>query len=199
MNLRKKTIAAVSFSLAFGSALALAAGYGPGNPDSTVGGSTTAPPGGHMMSHDPQTIRHMQRALKNKGHNPGRVDGVMGPQTRSALQAYEQSQNITGASELDSRTLASLGVPMAVRTPSAGGDSSQPNLSGGAVPTGAAQTAATRPNPTPGGNSAEPATPGRSAPAGSINNGVARSSTPSAPYPTAGGNSPEPNKAGQTK
>jgi peptidoglycan hydrolase-like protein with peptidoglycan-binding domain len=59
---------------------------------------------------DSQTVRQVQQALADKGHDPGPVDGMMGPRTRAALQAYQRSQNLTGSSGLDQRTLESLGV-----------------------------------------------------------------------------------------
>lgn len=39
-----------------------------------------------------QDVRQAQEALKNQGHDPGPVDGIMGSQTRQALRAF-QSKN----------------------------------------------------------------------------------------------------------
>jgi peptidoglycan hydrolase-like protein with peptidoglycan-binding domain len=68
---------------------------------------------------DPQ-VRQVQQALKDKGHDPGQIDGVMGPQTKQALQSFQQAQGISGAGELDQQTLAALDVQ---------GDSSASNTS----------------------------------------------------------------------
>jgi len=40
-------------------------------------------------------VMAMQQALKDKGFDPGSVDGVMGPKTSSALRAYQKSENLT--------------------------------------------------------------------------------------------------------
>ena len=40
---------------------------------------------------DPQ-VRQVQQALKDKGHDPGSIDGVMGPKTHAALQSFQQQQ-----------------------------------------------------------------------------------------------------------
>lgn len=51
---------------------------------------------------DPQ-VRQVQQALKDKGHDPGPADGIMGPQTKQALQGFQQAKGISGAGELDHR------------------------------------------------------------------------------------------------
>lgn len=60
-----------------------------------------------MMSAD--TIRQVQQQLADRGYNPGPVDGVMGPNTRSALRNFRQAQGMSG-SELDQSTLSALGI-----------------------------------------------------------------------------------------
>lgn len=75
---------------------------------------------GQSAQADPQ-VRQVQQALKDKGHDPGPIDGVMGPQTKQALQGFQQAQGISGAGELDQQTLAALGVQ---------GDSLASNASG---------------------------------------------------------------------
>jgi peptidoglycan hydrolase-like protein with peptidoglycan-binding domain len=86
---------------------------------------------------DPQ-VRQVQQALKDKGHDPGQVDGIMGPQTKQALQSFQQQQGISGAGELDQQTLAALGVQgdsLASNT-----SSSQPSSSNSATPSSASST-----------------------------------------------------------
>ncbi len=41
------------------------------------------------------TIRDAQQALKDKGFDPGPVDGVNGPATRAAVKKYQAQQNIS--------------------------------------------------------------------------------------------------------
>ncbi len=57
-------------------------------------------------------VMGMQQALKDKGFDPGTVDGVMGPKTVSALRDYQKSQNLTTTGRLDGDTSAKLGVPV---------------------------------------------------------------------------------------
>ena len=59
-------------------------------------------------------VMEMQQALKDKGFDPGSVDGVMGPKTRSALRAYQKSENLTTTGRLDGDTRAKLGVPVSI-------------------------------------------------------------------------------------
>jgi putative peptidoglycan binding protein len=55
-------------------------------------------------------VRQVQEALKAQGHDPGPIDGVMGPQTQDALRAYQRSQNLTETGRLDAQTSQKLGV-----------------------------------------------------------------------------------------
>jgi peptidoglycan hydrolase-like protein with peptidoglycan-binding domain len=54
-------------------------------------------------------VRQAQQALKAAGHDPGRIDGVMGPQTTAALKAYQTQHGLTATGQLDAPTLARLG------------------------------------------------------------------------------------------
>src|SRR5512142_1175935 len=39
-------------------------------------------------------VKQVQEALKDKGFDPGPIDGVMGQKTREALRSFQQSKNI---------------------------------------------------------------------------------------------------------
>jgi peptidoglycan hydrolase-like protein with peptidoglycan-binding domain len=54
-------------------------------------------------------VRQAQEALRAQGHDPGRIDGVMGPQTSAALKAYQKQHGLTTTGRLDDATLAKLG------------------------------------------------------------------------------------------
>ena len=46
-------------------------------------------------------IRQAQMALKDKGHDPGPIDGIHGPRTSSALRAYQKAANIKVTGRLE--------------------------------------------------------------------------------------------------
>ncbi len=66
-----------------------------------------------VFAQDSATIKSVQQALKDKGFDPGPVDGVKGPETRSALKKYQAQQNITADGRIGPKTLDSLGVKQA--------------------------------------------------------------------------------------
>ena len=37
-----------------------------------------------------QTVREAQQALKDKGHDPGPIDGMWGPQTQQAVKEFQE-------------------------------------------------------------------------------------------------------------
>jgi len=55
-------------------------------------------------------VAAMQLALKDKGFDPGPVDGIEGPKTVSALKDYQKSENVTMTGRLDPGTAAKLGM-----------------------------------------------------------------------------------------
>ena len=59
-----------------------------------------------------EDVKSVQEALKGKGHNPGPIDGVMGPQTQQALKEFQRAQNIQQTGQLDSSTASALGVQL---------------------------------------------------------------------------------------
>jgi peptidoglycan hydrolase-like protein with peptidoglycan-binding domain len=69
-----------------------------------------------------EQVKAVQQALKDQGHDPGEVDGKMGPKTQAALRDYQQKQGLKATGRLDSETMAKLGVDS--KTSSAGASSS---------------------------------------------------------------------------
>jgi peptidoglycan hydrolase-like protein with peptidoglycan-binding domain len=51
-----------------------------------------------------------QLELKRLGHYNGAIDGIVGPDTQSALRRFQQSQNLTQSGVLDNATLGKLGI-----------------------------------------------------------------------------------------
>jgi hypothetical protein len=59
---------------------------------------------------DSERVRQVQQALKDKGQDPGPIDGVMGAQTKAALKNYQQAEGLKPTGRLDAETVARLGV-----------------------------------------------------------------------------------------
>ncbi|MCH6545182.1 MAG: peptidoglycan-binding protein [Deltaproteobacteria bacterium] len=55
-------------------------------------------------------VRKTQQQLRARGYQPGRPDGLMGPQTISALRRYQSANGLTVTGEVDSDTLDSLEI-----------------------------------------------------------------------------------------
>jgi peptidoglycan hydrolase-like protein with peptidoglycan-binding domain len=81
----------------------------------------TAPPVSAQTAAD---VERAQEALKQAGHDPGPVDGVMGAQTSAALKAYQKQHGLSVTGQLDAETAAKLGEGGRAPAPSAqtGGD-----------------------------------------------------------------------------
>jgi hypothetical protein len=55
-----------------------------------------------------QQVRQIQEQLKTQGLYKGRVDGMMGPETKQAIQQFQQQNNLQATGTLDQQTLAAL-------------------------------------------------------------------------------------------
>ena len=102
--------------------------------DASANATSTGMPGA-----DKQTVTNVQEALKDKGQDPGPIDGVMGARTRAALQAYQKAQGLEATGRLDAKTMASLGI----QTPANDGSSASPS-SPSAPPGAGGSTGGTR-------------------------------------------------------
>jgi peptidoglycan hydrolase-like protein with peptidoglycan-binding domain len=57
----------------------------------------------------PNIISRIQNALMMAGHDPGPIDGVLGPETQRAIRSYQTEKNLaTGG--LTFETIKSLGI-----------------------------------------------------------------------------------------
>jgi peptidoglycan hydrolase-like protein with peptidoglycan-binding domain len=83
---------------------------------------------------DRAQVKAVQQALKDKGHDPGAVDGEMGPKTEAALRDYQQKEGLTATGTADAETMAKL---TAAASPSGG---SVTGTSNDSAPTEAKQT-----------------------------------------------------------
>ena len=59
-----------------------------------------------------QDVKAAQRALQEKGHNPGPIDGFMGPRTREALKSFQTASGLETTGTLNQATAEKLGVDL---------------------------------------------------------------------------------------
>jgi Putative peptidoglycan binding domain len=57
-----------------------------------------------------QDVRQVQEALKDKGHDPGPIDGVMGSQTKQALRDFQKANGLKQTGTLDTQTKEKLNI-----------------------------------------------------------------------------------------
>jgi peptidoglycan hydrolase-like protein with peptidoglycan-binding domain len=57
-----------------------------------------------------EDTKKLQETLKAKGHDPGLIDGIMGPKTRAALKAFQEASGIKGTGRVDDQTAEKLGL-----------------------------------------------------------------------------------------
>ena len=76
----------------------------------SVDSGASRPSGQAFAGHDQETIRDFQQALKEKGHDPGPIDGVMGPNTRQALREFQKESNIKATGVPNEETAEKLGI-----------------------------------------------------------------------------------------
>lgn len=55
-------------------------------------------------------VRDAQEKLKEKGYDPGPIDGVWGPRTAAAVRDYQRAEKLTMTSRLDQETAAKLAL-----------------------------------------------------------------------------------------
>jgi hypothetical protein len=55
-------------------------------------------------------VVEVQRRLARAGYYHGRIDGIMGPQTRRAIRAYERDHNMRAYGVIDQQLLATPGL-----------------------------------------------------------------------------------------
>jgi peptidoglycan hydrolase-like protein with peptidoglycan-binding domain len=60
-------------------------------------------------------VRRAQEALKAEGHDPGPIDGVMGPKTKEAVRGFQKQENLQETGRLDRETIEKLGVQVSSR------------------------------------------------------------------------------------
>jgi peptidoglycan hydrolase-like protein with peptidoglycan-binding domain len=114
-----------------------------------------------------EQVKAVQQALKDKGLDPGEVDGKMGPKTQQAIRDYQQKEGLKATGRIDTETASKLGVQAKADTSS--------TSSPAASPSGSSSSSASSPS----GSSSSASSP----------SGSSSSSTPSTPAPSGAGSS----------
>jgi peptidoglycan hydrolase-like protein with peptidoglycan-binding domain len=70
-------------------------------------------------------VRTAQQALRDRGFDPGPIDGVMGPRTTAAVKDFQQKENLNVTGSLDADTNARLAS--ASTTPPAASPATEPS------------------------------------------------------------------------
>jgi peptidoglycan hydrolase-like protein with peptidoglycan-binding domain len=73
-------------------------------------GHKTEGPEDHHGAMKNQDVMAAQQALKDKGRDPGTIDGKMGRRTRAALSDYQKGEGLKVTGRLDDDTRAKLGM-----------------------------------------------------------------------------------------
>jgi peptidoglycan hydrolase-like protein with peptidoglycan-binding domain len=81
-----------------------------------------------------EQVKAAQQALRDKGHDPGSTDGVMGPKTQAALKEFQKAQGLTATGRLDAETMAKLGVEGKTSQIDSSSPSASPQTAPGASP-----------------------------------------------------------------
>ena len=86
-----------------------------------------------------EKVKAAQQALKDKGHDPGTIDGKMGPKTQSAIRDFQKAQGMEATGHLDAKTMQSLGMD-GDKTSSAGASATAGSASPATAPATAPAT-----------------------------------------------------------
>jgi peptidoglycan hydrolase-like protein with peptidoglycan-binding domain len=73
-------------------------------------GRKTEGPEDHHGATKHQNVMAAQQALKDKGHDPGTIDGKMGPRPRAAVADYQKAEGLKQTGRLNDETRAKLGM-----------------------------------------------------------------------------------------
>lgn len=157
----------------------------PGGGDAAVTGqsptgrrqtSPVTPQSSAGMAASSEEIQKLQQALKDRGQDPGTVNGVMTPQTQQALRSFQAQQGLDATGTLDAQSRTALGLGLSTGNAPATGGTGAANSTGTGLGTPIDPTL----------------TPGQEAVPGSTSRGT------SAPVPSTGlgGSSPRTGSSG---
>lgn len=107
-----------------------------GNPSGTSAGTAGHSWGtngrhGATAEHSSYKVRQAQQALKHDGLYKGRIDGINGPQTRSAVAQFQKKHGLKQTAQLDPKTMQKLERQSGSSGASGGMPGAGGNMSGG--------------------------------------------------------------------
>lgn len=88
------------------------AGSDPGRMGADTGEKAGTAGRAGTQKYSQETIKEVQQALKEKGHDPGAIDGIMGQKTGQALRDFQKKNNLKATGALDDETAQKLGVSL---------------------------------------------------------------------------------------
>jgi peptidoglycan hydrolase-like protein with peptidoglycan-binding domain len=101
----------------------LAVAHGQTGPAAAPSAGSTAPASGEGTAPAPVTrgeVKNVQRELQTEGLYKGKIDGVVGPQTKEALSTYQKDHGLPQTAMIDQQTKQRIGGPKGRRAWRAG-------------------------------------------------------------------------------
>ncbi|GEM_PF-2066330 len=91
---------------------------------------TVTPQSSAGMAASSAEIQKLQQALKDRGQDPGTVNGVMTPQTQQALRSFQKQQGLNATGTLDAQSRTALGLGLGAGDAPATGGTGASNATG---------------------------------------------------------------------
>jgi Putative peptidoglycan binding domain len=80
---------------------------GPNLPSLAATSDLTKEPSGIVHTND---VKKIQKALQDRGHHVGKVDGVIGLRTRASIRGFQKAENLRVTGQIDLQPAGKLGV-----------------------------------------------------------------------------------------
>jgi N-acetyl-anhydromuramyl-L-alanine amidase AmpD len=135
---------------------------GSGKPTSTWAELASGVPQNNRLAYNstPNNVQQLQTQLKSMGFDPGKVDGVMGSRTKSAIRKFQDANGLTADGIVGPQTINALSAAMGGSSVSVPGSQNYRNVTG-VAPAGVSVSPRYNPNVGIGdsGNAAMSVTP----------------------------------------
>jgi peptidoglycan hydrolase-like protein with peptidoglycan-binding domain len=99
-------------------------------PSGTAQPRVVTPQSSAGMAASSEEIQKLQQALKDRGQDPGTVNGVMTPQTQQALRSFQKQQGLSPTGTLDAQSRTALGLGLSAGNAPATGGTGAANSTG---------------------------------------------------------------------